>query len=91
MGDGLILVLAGEDAFAIEDNVEGAGRPGTYRNLDAELLLQARFEAHGLSFDAGSKEAALNLEAYGVGAHNRSISAHCDWPQVVMMECKETQ
>ena len=71
-------MLAGEDFLAVEEDVEGAGGAGADRNLNAEFFFQAVFEAHGLSFDAGSKEAALDLEVDRVGAHIPYLSALVD-------------
>jgi hypothetical protein len=67
-------LLAGEDFFAVEEDVERAGGAGAHRDLHSKFFLQAVFEAHGLSFDAGSKEAALDLEVEG--SHDPSIYAH---------------
>lgn len=52
------------DLFTIEENIQGARPAGTHPHRNIELAFHGVFEAHGLSLNIASKEAASNLDAH---------------------------
>ncbi|HEX4749689.1 MAG TPA: hypothetical protein VH302_09125 [Bryobacteraceae bacterium] len=56
------------DSFAIEEDVHGAWRSSADPDWDAKFALDFVFEAHGRSFDLGSKETTFNFDRHERGA-----------------------
>jgi hypothetical protein len=59
-----VCVIIGKDLFAIDEDVERPRRAGTHFDGYTGFPLDSVLEAHGLSLDICSKEAALDLNSH---------------------------
>jgi hypothetical protein len=64
------------DLFAIDENAKGPWGAGAYTNGDAQIAFEIFLEAHGLSFEVGSKETAFDFNVHLVYSSSTWLYQH---------------